>query len=329
MKSIKRFISCFVVVSLMTTLIPVRSRAATTNLVAGTVVPSNITEPPAITNTQRTVSRIIGELIEKREANVKHFLKEDGSIEAAIYPNPVHFFEDGKWKDIDNSLKEEVVSSETFLSNAYNSFNVNFSKNSNSNKLVSVTKGKYSFALKLGEANNSSAEKTNKTDAEKKLIEESTDVELKRLNVSKESKESKILDENEKKKFLNKLGDGVSYLNVYNNTDIKYLIDSSKIKQTIVLKQLVKNPTVKLNIKANNLTVKKGEDGSIVFSDASDVSKTVFEMPKTFMVDANGAISDDVNLDLEESADGYTISIIPSTQWLSASTTQYPVQISP
>ena len=50
---------------------------------------------------------IVGELVEKREENVKHFMKDDGTFVAMMYNNPVHYKEGSEWKDIDNTLVEK------------------------------------------------------------------------------------------------------------------------------------------------------------------------------------------------------------------------------
>lgn len=48
---------------------------------------------------------IIGEISEKREENVKHFLNNDGSFTAVKYFEPVHYRDgSGRWVDIDNTL---------------------------------------------------------------------------------------------------------------------------------------------------------------------------------------------------------------------------------
>lgn len=47
---------------------------------------------------QQSEANIIGELTDKREKNVKHFLKDDMTYEAAVYPSAVHYFDDGKWR---------------------------------------------------------------------------------------------------------------------------------------------------------------------------------------------------------------------------------------
>ena len=48
------------------------------------------------------------ELEDRREAAVKHFRTEDGSVVAAQYPTDVHIIDsDGKWADIDNTLTDQ------------------------------------------------------------------------------------------------------------------------------------------------------------------------------------------------------------------------------
>ena len=49
-------------------------------------------------------AKIVREVTELREESVKHFLCEDGSYIAATYSAPVHYKENGEWKEIDNSL---------------------------------------------------------------------------------------------------------------------------------------------------------------------------------------------------------------------------------
>lgn len=61
------------------------------------------------------------ELIEKRKAREKHFLKEDGVIVANVYDEDIHFLKNGKYEEIDNSLIEDN-GYYTNKSNAYKVF---------------------------------------------------------------------------------------------------------------------------------------------------------------------------------------------------------------
>jgi hypothetical protein len=50
----------------------------------------------------------IQEVLEKREASVKHFLTDNFRYVAMVYPIVVHYKENGSWKEIDNHLQGTV-----------------------------------------------------------------------------------------------------------------------------------------------------------------------------------------------------------------------------
>ena len=52
----------------------------------------------------------MGEITDKRDANVKQFMLSDGTFEAVEYQYPVHYQKDGKWVDIDNTLIDSASS---------------------------------------------------------------------------------------------------------------------------------------------------------------------------------------------------------------------------
>lgn len=54
--------------------------------------------------TEELPAQIVREVPELREESVKHFLCDDGSYIAATYAEPVHYNENGVWKEIDNRL---------------------------------------------------------------------------------------------------------------------------------------------------------------------------------------------------------------------------------
>ena len=54
---------------------------------------------------EEMTSKIVSEVTELREEYTKHFVCEDGSYIAATYSEPVHYKENGQWKEIDNSLE--------------------------------------------------------------------------------------------------------------------------------------------------------------------------------------------------------------------------------
>lgn len=69
------------------------------------------------------------ELIDKRKRREKHFLQEDGTIIAKIYSEDIHYLENGKYEEIDNTLIEE----KEYYTNKKNSYKVHFSKKTQKN----------------------------------------------------------------------------------------------------------------------------------------------------------------------------------------------------
>ena len=55
---------------------------------------------------QEEKSPIVSEVVSERDAFKKVFEREDGSFTAIISSGPVHYFEDGEWLEIDNTLTE-------------------------------------------------------------------------------------------------------------------------------------------------------------------------------------------------------------------------------
>ena len=65
---------------------------------------------------EETTAKIVSEVTEMREESVKYFLCDDGSYIAATYAAPVHYNENGVWKEIDNTLTLSSKSGETVYS---------------------------------------------------------------------------------------------------------------------------------------------------------------------------------------------------------------------
>ena len=64
------------------------------------------------------------ELINLRKEREKHYLNEDGTITAYMYDEDIHYLDDGKYKEIDNSLIEESK----YFTNKNNNFKIKLYK---------------------------------------------------------------------------------------------------------------------------------------------------------------------------------------------------------
>jgi len=75
---------------------------------------------------------ILAEVIDQRTADTKTFLKADGSYVAVLYGDVVHYLDNGKYIDIDNSLVYNE-SSQSYSTKA-NSFKVEFPETAEKDK---------------------------------------------------------------------------------------------------------------------------------------------------------------------------------------------------
>lgn len=88
------------------------------------------------------------ELIGKRKAREKHFLKQNGVIEAQVFDEDIHFFKDGTYEEIDNTL----IDVGNYYTNKNNAYNVKFAKTSK-DELTCISIGDNYVKTKLVDCN--------------------------------------------------------------------------------------------------------------------------------------------------------------------------------
>lgn len=94
------------------------------------------------------------EIISKRGAKEKHFLREDGTFVARVYNDDIHYKKDGKYEEIDNSL----VKRNGYYKNKKNDYQVSYKENTKDSFLRMEKEG-YFLEMKLKEANEVKAKK--------------------------------------------------------------------------------------------------------------------------------------------------------------------------
>ena len=103
-------------------------------------------------------SPLLYEDVSGREENIKRFVREDRAVEAVIYPYPVHYEENGEWKDIDNRLTLQTRADGTQVyTNQEGTYQVSFATNANSEELVKVEKDGYTISWRLSDRSVSSS----------------------------------------------------------------------------------------------------------------------------------------------------------------------------
>ncbi|MGY0374140.1 DNRLRE domain-containing protein [Clostridium sp. JNZ J1-5] len=167
MNSYKRLISRLLVAFFIVAALPTQAFAETLNGKQAYVEPE-FKETEVET---KSPPNIVKEVEEKREENIKHFLLEDNTYEAVIYKDPVHYKENGKWQDIDNTLVEaKDDQGNSILENKKNDFKVKIAKKSNSEKLISINKDKYEISWKVSKVKKN-YEPTNTSGTSEKTVE--------------------------------------------------------------------------------------------------------------------------------------------------------------
>ena len=90
--------------------------ADTTSQSVETVVDTPELETEDATSTPEE-AEIISELTGKRDETTKYFAMSDGTTKACIYPQNIHYLDEGEYKEIDNTLVEDTKDGKTYYKN--------------------------------------------------------------------------------------------------------------------------------------------------------------------------------------------------------------------
>ncbi|WHY01333.1 DNRLRE domain-containing protein [Neobacillus sp. DY30] len=263
--------------------------------------------PPQVEFPAKGSKDIVKEDTEKREENVKHFLLKDHTYEADVYPFPVHYKENGQWKDIDNTLVESTDSETNgpVLENKANNLKIKFAKKTNQNDLVRIKSGNYILGWNLD----------NIQDAQ--VVQD-------KVNIPGYDR----FTNDEKKRTLEKIGSSVTYPEVMQNTDLQYILTSGSVKENLILKDVPTITQYSFLYNAQNLTAEI-KDNIIYFYSESDPTQVIFKVEAPYMYDQNNEISTAISLELQKGGNQYQVILKPDMEWLQSTDRKYPVIIDP
>ncbi|MDD3959776.1 MAG: DNRLRE domain-containing protein, partial [Oscillospiraceae bacterium] len=256
----------------------------------------------AVTQGDEPIAEGPVELVDQAEANVKYYMLENGMSEAVIFGYAVHYKEDGKYKNIDNSLTLATnEKNEKSYKNTANEFDVEISENS-SNVIFSL--GDYSLSWSVDGAKNVTGQYKN----------ELSKAEWKELSVA--DKRYNVAD----------LATSVTYESIMDGVDLQYSLVSNMIKENVIFNSMPGISTITEQIKAKGLTLILNADGSI---DAVDekTNEKVFFIPATFLLDSVGNECVNIGVSLTRSGNNYIITYTLDTDWLEKAI--YPVLFDP
>lgn len=152
MKKLMRGISLFLSAAMFVTVMDLRGFAQEVQAGNETQNPYYVDEEDKVYDVQEEEqeSYVLMELEDQREASVKHFLMSDNSVRAVVYAQPVHYEEDGKWENIDNSLQYQEES-ENYINTA-NDFQVRFAEETGMEEFIQIRQGEYGLDWKYADA---------------------------------------------------------------------------------------------------------------------------------------------------------------------------------
>lgn len=278
---------------------------------------------------------LLGEELELRESDLKCFRRSDGALTAVRYGQPVHYYSEGKWEEIDNSLVLNTDSSiyETASPRFQTSFPVNLHKDSS----VSFSNGDYyiRFCLEGQQETEAIIEQPLKNDLslvqqlQKELYDKNQSLfvtasaekreEIKAGLVEKASKlEKQMID-------LPQISSKITYPNTLPAVDLVYELSGTNLKEKLLINEYSEN-TYCFYLSPNGLKAELREDKSVVFFAEDEL---VFVIPAPIMWDNNEASSNEIEVVLTETNDGYQYTLKPNDEWLKSEDRAYPVTLDP
>ncbi len=311
MQQLCKILSVFLAVLLVFEIIPMQVVAESADAVKSVTQSKDENEP---VDTQSAEDKVLDENGEvkllsedktKREEYVKHFRMSDGTYQAVMYEMPVHIEKDGEWIDYNNTLSEVASDDSKLVKNLLNKdlintfgdYTVRFSKKSNGNKLVRLSKDGYDLSWTFSDSN----KKTAKV--------------LKNENDGDET-------------TLENLTSQVVYEGLFNNADLQYIVMPEQLKENIILKDKSVQKMFSVEYKANKLSPYSVDDKTIILRDNS--GETVFTLSAPFMYDSAGEISEGITLTLSNvKENSFVVTMILDSQWLDAEDRVFPVTVDP
>ena len=278
---------------------------------------------------------VVEEDVSKRSEFYKEFILSNGLRLATIYPDSVHYEENGQWKEIDNTLTAKIVDGQSVYTNTSGLWDVRFPQRLNASNSISITKDGFTVSFGMaGEMRSSGdivvASMGNglETNASTILpiiggtIDSIAQVQPIDTTVAKaEAEYAEIIPD--------KLHSRLLYPSVYNNTNIVYDLQSNQVKESIILQSFDSELMgYRYTLNTGGLIPVLNDDQSINLCDPNS-NDIVMTMPAPFMLDANDEYCEDITVSLVQSSNSYILSYHLPVRWLGAEDRAWPVVLDP
>ena len=269
------------------------------------VFAEDLVEPPmneSLMEKETAEPAIVSEVLEKRDEYSKHFYMSDGTFLATKYTLPVHFkTENGDWVEYDNTLEqqgdEDTGVYTTVLSNHPTSLAIKAAPD----RTASIDDSEYPISWGYEGAKSSKLRIDDK-------------------NVHKQG--------NEKFTSLDSLTSSAKYKNLFPHVDLEYIIDSTGVKENLILKNKNAANEFVVDYRIGNLNVRKKDNQTVELINENEETIYIISAPK--MYDSKDEHSEALTLAILSAEDGVLrVSVKADKEWLLEKNRAYPVVLDP
>ena len=289
--------------------------------------------------TEELPAQIVREVPELREESVKHFLCDDGSYIAATYAEPVHYNENGVWKEIDNRLilnsnKLSASGEPTYTTRAGLAVSIpqNFA---DGQKITAENKGyEISFGIKADQAGVAIGRGASVVAADELMSNVGAQVSAAPQSVSSVVADAELTadvieERNAELMAVENQAGAVQYRNILPSTNLEYAVTSSSVKESIVVREPQSEYKYYFDMDLDGLTPVENNDGSISLTESGDTANEIFWIEAPYMYDANSDESFAVTMSLTEVEGKYVLAVEADKDWINAADRAFPVVIDP
>ena len=296
------------------------------------IVPTTVfaqTDTPALptqdNNEISSVPVVVGEDISKREENVKHFRLSDGSFEAVVFSDAVHYKdENGQFQDIDNTLERHTRSNgEAYYTNKDNPMQVSLPANIHDQTAVEVKNQGHTLCFTLQKQQSVKA-----AVEQPAVLEAAVKAQAKKLQKAPktETPAEQVKRENQEKMALKNRAAAVTYDDILPDMDVRYDIENTTLKESLILDDVPDTAAFAFQMQADTLNAALQQDKSVVFCDV-ETGEPVFTIAAPYMFDNEEHYSDAIKVSLRKAGDIWLYTLTPDASWLQSAV--YPVTIDP
>lgn len=239
-------------------------------------------------DTALNTADITKELTKKRSRFTKQFMLSDGTFLASTYSMPVHYKKNGKWKEVDTTLRK--TKNKKFYKTKSTSLEIKVARKANPKATLVLKRGNHSLSLAF---------------------------------VGKKGKKSEAIIRNPKKKektdILNE--NKVQYKKIAKNTKLTYEIYPEKITEIITIQKKQKANSFTFKVQTKKLKIKV-KNNRIYFKNKK--GKTKYTRLKTIFTDANGVSTAKEKVKYNKKKQ--TITITVDKKWWNRKERKFPIQ---